>query len=666
MQGPRFALLKAAPSTFIVSPVKIIQASCMAALTLCLAGAALADDLQTVGDSDSLGFSARRLERITSWFEAQGKKGDPSGFVVAIAKDGKLAYLQPTGFEDPDKKIPMRRDSIFRIGSMSKQITSVATMILVDDGKLDLDAPVAQYLPELKDMQVVKTDPATGDAILLELEPAKRAMTIRDLLRNTSGLVYASPDYADPGFVNTAIHVLYGVKAPFRRDKPIAPFVASLGTLPLLHQPGEVWEYSVGFDVLGRVIEVVSGQPFDQFLQSRLFAPLHMVDSGFSVPADKLARLVAVPGTQPPSLSDGDVGKRQTFFSGGGGIVSTVPDFLRFCQMLLNGGELDGVRILKPETVRLMTTDSLPPDIHIAGHEAGPAFGTGWGLGFAIRSNPDFSLIPGAVGSFNWQGSWGTFFSVDPAQKLILVLMMQRRQYSENGFYFNAIRRLPYAALKVPEAPAPLVSGQGNAGALTEYVGRYDFGGSVSSLDRQTSVADGNGWTGLESIVAETDGLRVIKPADGGPAARAGVLPGDLITAIGDASLKGRTLEAAFRRISGPVNATIKLKIIRQKQTDPLVVAFAREAVPEHSVALQVRVADGKLVVEATGGWSILDFDKGQPTPVAVLSRDEFYVESGDHTRIAFIRDPAGKVNGAVLNPGPWEQRGALAQEGAH
>jgi Beta-lactamase len=160
----------------------------------------------------------------------------------------------------------------------------------------------------------------------------------------------------------------------------------------------------------------VMGQTFDQFLQSRLFVPLRMVDSGFSVPEDKLARLVAVPGAQPPSLSDGDVAKRQTFFSGGGGIVSTVPDFLRFCQMLLNGGELDGVRILKPETVRLMTTNSLPPDIHLAGHEAGPAFGTGWGLGFAICTNPDFSWIPGAVGSFNWQGSWGTFFSVDPAQ----------------------------------------------------------------------------------------------------------------------------------------------------------------------------------------------------------------------------------------------------------
>jgi CubicO group peptidase (beta-lactamase class C family) len=646
----------------------VVLLAALAALTLCPAGAALADDLQTVGDPDSLGFSARRLARMTSWFEAQSEKGDPSGFVVGIARGGKLAYLQATGFEDHDKKMPMRPDSIFRIGSMSKQITSVATMILVDEGKLDLDAPVAQYLPELRDMQVVKKDPVTGDPILSDVarnifEPAKRAMTIRDLLRNTSGLVYASPDYADPGFENAAIHVLYGARAPFRRDKPIADFVASLGALPLLHQPGEVWEYAIGYDVLGRVIEVVSGQPFDQFLQSRLFAPLHMVDSGFSVPQDKLARLVAVPGPQPqPPFANSDVSKPQTFFSGGGGIVSTVPDFLRFCQMLLNGGELDGVRILKPETVRLMTTNSLPPKMYIAGHEVGPAFGTGWGLGFAVRTSPDFSYIPGAVGSFNWQGSWGTFFSIDPAQKLILIMMMQRSEHSENGFYFDAIRRLPYAALNVPEAPAPVASGQGNAGALAEYVGRYVFGGSASSLDRQTSVADGNGWTGLESVIAGTDGLRVIKLADTGPAAKAGVMAGDLITAIDDKSIKGLTLEAAFRRISGPVNAAIKFKIIRATQSGPLVVAFAREAVPAQSVALQVSVVDGKLVVEATGQWSILDFDKGRPTPVAIRSKDELQVESGDHTRIAFVRDAAGKVNGAVLNPGPWEQRGVLAQ----
>jgi CubicO group peptidase (beta-lactamase class C family) len=487
-------------------------------------------------------------------------------------------------------------------------------------------------------------------------------MTIRDLLRNTSGLVSGAPDYADPGFGNAAIHALYGVKAPFRRDKPIAPFVASLGTLPLLHQPGEVWEYALGFDVLGRVIEVVSGQPFDQFLQSRVFAPLRMVDTGFYVPQDKLARLVAVPGEQPPALSDGDVTKPQTFFSGGGGIVSTVPDFLRFCQMLLNGGELDGVRILKPETVRLMTTNSLPPDMHMAGHEAGPAFGTGWGLGFAIRTNPDFSLIPGAVGSFNWQGSWGTFFSIDPVHKLILVMMMQRRQYSENGFYFNAIRRLPYAALKVPEVSVPAAPTQVKALALTEYVGHFDFGGSASSWDRQVSIANGVGWTGLNSVVMENDGLRVVKPAEGSPAARARVMAGDLVTAIDEHSIKGQTLEAVFRRIAGPVNTTIKFQIMRQTQSNPLVVAFAREAVPARSVELQVHVVNGKLVVEATGGWSVLDFDKGEPMSVAALSRDEFFVESGDHTRIAFIRDRAGKVNGAVLNPGPWELRGALVQ----
>jgi C-terminal processing protease CtpA/Prc len=239
---------------------------------------------------------------------------------------------------------------------------------------------------------------------------------------------------------------------------------------------------------------------------------------------------------------------------------------------------------------------------------------------------------------------------------------MQRSQYSENGFYFNAIRRLPYAALRVPEAPVSASLEQLNAGALTEYAGRYVFGGSASSLDRQTSVADGNGWTGLESVVVENDGVRVIKAADAGPAARAGIMAGDLITAIDNASIKGMTLEAVFRRISGPVNATIKLKIMRQSQNDPLVVSFAREPVPSRSVALQIRVADGKLVVDATGAWSILDFDRGRPTPVAFLSKDEFYVEIGDHTRIAFTRDAAGKVDGAVLDPGPWEQPGALVQ----
>jgi hypothetical protein len=216
--------------------------------------------------------------------------------------------------------------------------------------------------------------------------------------------------------------------------------------------------------------------------------------------------------------------------------------------------------------------------------------------------------------------------------------------------------------LKVPEVPAPVASGPLNAAALTEYVGRYVFGGSSSSLDRQAFVADGVGWIGLESVAAETGGLRVIKPFEAGPAARAGVVAGDLITAIGDKSARGVTLEAAFRQLAGPVNATIKLTIGRQGQNGPRLVAFAREAVPLRSVQLQTAVADGKLVVKAIGGWSILDFDRGETIPVAVRSRDEFQVESGEHTRIAFARDEAGKVNGAVLNPGPWEQRGELAR----
>jgi CubicO group peptidase (beta-lactamase class C family) len=635
----------------------------MMALMLCLAGTARADDLTTAGDPGNLGFSATRLARIGAWYQARSETGDPSGVVVAIARNGKLAYLQSVGFQDRGGKIPMRPDSIFLIGSMSKPITSVAAMILVDEGKLDLDAPVARYLPDLKDMQVgvIKTDPATGETAFA-LEPQKRPMTVRDLLRHTAGLVYPEPDYADPGFGSAAIHVLYAEKAVFRRDKSLAEFVASLGTLPLAHQPGEVWEYSWGVDVLGRVVEVASGENFEKFLQSHLFGPLHMTDTGFYVPAEKLGRLVDSPTPRRRPLWD--VTTRPTLFSGGGGMVSTVPDYLRLCQMLLNGGELDGVRILRPETVHLMTTNSLPPGIHFAGNEVGPAFGTTWGLGFAIRSNPDFSLVPGAVGSFSWQGSWGTYFSVDPAQKLIVLMMMQRPDGSDDGLFYNAIRRLAYGALSVPEPPAPPATTQPDAGALAEYAGRYVFGGSTSSLDKQVFSAGGAGWIGLASVVAEDGGLRVVKPAEGGPAARAGVRAGDVIVGVGDASMKGLTLEQSVHRISGPVDTVVRLKIVRKGLDHPIDLAFSREPIPSRSIQLRIRVADGKLVVESTGRWPILDFENGKPTAVAMVSQDEFSVEGGDHTRIAFVRDSTGKVSGAVLNPGQWEQRGALAQQG--
>ena len=231
-------------------------------------------------------------------------------------------------------------------------------------------------------------------------------MTIRDLLRHTSGLVYP------PQFTNSAINRLY-YKAVFDRDSTLADFVASLAHLPLAHQPGEVWEYSWGVDVLARVVEVASGQPFDRFLEHHIFCPLHMVDTGFYVPEAKLGRLVEAPEQRNPQF---DVTRPRKLLSGGGGLVSTAPDYLRFCQMLLNGGELDGAQILAPETVQKMTTNSLPADIRFVGKRwAMPEARAG---DWASRSAPTrIQHVPGSVGSYTWNGVWGTYFWIDPARR---------------------------------------------------------------------------------------------------------------------------------------------------------------------------------------------------------------------------------------------------------
>ena len=416
-------------------------------------GAALVDDLTTVGDPESLGFSSPRLARIASWYQARVDAGDLPGAVVAIARNGKLASLEAIGAQDHARTIPMKPDSIFWIASMTKPVTSVAAMILAEEGKLELDAPVSQYLPELKDMQVAseKTDPATGIKEFV-LEPPKRLMTVWDLLRHTAGLVYP------PQYFDTPIHRLYGEKVVFARDKTLADLVASLGGLPLAHQPGEVWEYSLAVDVLARVIEVASGAPFDQFLENRIFAPLHMVDSGFYVSEAKLPRLVDAPTPERPHLWD--VTKQSRLFSGGGGLVSTAPDYLRFCQMLLNGGELDGVRILTPKALLLMTTNSLPPDIRFVGSMVGPAAGSSWGLGFAIRTDPESSHVPGSVGSFTWGGVWGTYFWIDPAERLIVIQMIQTAP-DNSGPYSGVLRNLTYAALRSPMATEPTMKLKG-------------------------------------------------------------------------------------------------------------------------------------------------------------------------------------------------------------
>ena len=663
--------------------MKLIASMWTIPIALCLLGAAFADELTTSGDAKSLEFSAARLARIAPWYQARFDSFPPSdglvpGAVVAIAKGGKLAYLQAIGFQDRAKTIPMKTNSIFWIASMSKPVTSVAAMILVDDGKLDLDAPVAKYLPEIGDMRVAseKTNPATGQTEYgLGLpERPKRPMTVRDLLRHTSGLIYPELDFAYPergladataDFGIRAIHMLYGRTdaTAYRRDTTLADFVSALARLPLAHQPGEVWEYGLSADVLGRVVEAASGEPLDQFLQSRIFAPLHMVDTGFYVPEAKLGRLVDAPMPERPRIWD--VAKPAKLFSGGGGLVSTAPDYLRFCQMLLNDGELDGVRVLSPQAVKQMTTNALPPDIRIFGNEVGPLAGRGFGLGFAVRSDPVHSWTPGAVGSFSWAGLWGTQFWIDPAEKLVGLQMIQAAPGKGRAAVpFLGIHYLAYGALTVPEsssvAPPAIVGPE----TLADYVGTYDFGGSVSSRDRQ-GLADGKtGWLGIEAFVAmEQEGLRINRPDPGSPATKAGVTAGDLITEL-DVPLKGLSLADVLAKLRGPTNTTIKMKIVHKGQDGASDLSVVRAARRVNAVQLQVRVEQGKLVAEATGAWPILEFEKGKATPLVATSSNEFTADDEDHTRIAFVRDAAGKVAGLILNPGPWEQKAAMIAPG--
>jgi CubicO group peptidase (beta-lactamase class C family) len=622
-------------------------------LILCLTTAARAYDAAPVSDPEGLGFSSSRLARIAAWQQTQVDTGAFSGAVSAIARNGWVAYLRAVGFRDRAKTIPLQPDAIFWIASMTKPVTSVAAMMLVEQGKLALEAPVERYLPELKDMMVgvETTDPASGQT-KLALEPQKRPMTVEDLLRHTSGLVYF-----DHG--NTAVHKLYRESGLYvtglARDGTLKDFVSRLARLPLAHQPGEVWEYGHSADVLGRVIEVASGQPLDQFLDSRLFKPLGMVDTGFWVPPEKLARLIDPPvGAQ--ILPDRDVTKPTTLFSGGGGLVSTATDYLRFCQMLLNGGELDGVRILTPATIRRMTTNSLPPDIRFALDYVGPRDGSTWGLGFAIRTDAAWSTVPGSVGSFSWGGVWGTYFWVDPAEQLVAVQLIQVAP-GKSGPFSNTFRNLAYGALRVPDqgvAATAAASLTIDATTLAADAGTYRFS-STSSRDEQRVRRFG----GLGIDLTMEDGhVKVVSPIPDAPAAKAGIMANDVITHVDDEPLQG--LNQAIEKMRGPVNTKVRLKIVRKGLENPIEVSIVRALIRLAGAGadLQVAVNDGRLLITATGTLPVLDFEKGAPVAVVPMSSNEFFVDGGDHTRIAFLGDAAGEPPNLVLNPGPWQITG--------
>jgi CubicO group peptidase (beta-lactamase class C family) len=625
-----------------------------------LATPARAYAVALVDDPETLGFSSSRLARIAAWQQTQVDAGGFPGAVAAIARNGKVAYLRAVGFRDRAKTIPLQPDAIFWIASMTKPVTSVAAMMLVEESKLDLAAPVHQYLPEFRDMTVgVETkDAVTGKTDLVR-EPQKRPMIVEDLLRHTSGLVYGVGGTR----VEQLYHSLYGANGVYHRDKTLADFVSGLARLPLAHQPGEVWDYGLSIDVLSRVIEVASGQPFDQFLETRLFGPLNMVDTGFYVPEAKLSRLVDPPAGGrggPPDSVLSDVTTPTKLFSGGGGLVSTASDYLRFGQMLLNRGELDGVRILSPATVQRMTTNALPSDIRFAGYVSsivGPLGGATWGLGFAIRSDAAWSMVPGSVGSFNWMGTSGTYFWVDPAEQMVAVQMIDAAPNTSSPFQ-RMFRNLTYGALRVPDQGVMASAAAAvtiDAATLATYAGTYTFG-STSSRDRQVPREFG----GLGVNVAIEQGLVKVKSTfPGMPAAKAGIIAGDIISHLDDVAMQGLPLSQSIAKMRGPVDTKIRLKIVRKGQDGPIELSLVRARIRLQGAAdLQVSSKDGHLLVEASGDLPVLDFEKGAAITVVPMSSNEFFVDGGDHTRLAFLRDGTDATMRLVLNPGPWQITG--------
>jgi CubicO group peptidase (beta-lactamase class C family) len=410
-------------------------------LVACCAGSSLGQSQPRANRAEDVGFSSERLARITKLFQGDIDKGAIPGVTLLVAREGKTVYFEALGYQDREKSIPMKPDAIFRIASMTKPITSVAVMMLAEEGKIDLLAPVSQYLPEFKDVKVgvEKIDPSTGKPAL-SLEDVQHQMTVQDLLRHTSGLVYGQSG-------NSLVHQAYNKANLSDNNQTLANFVTKLSKLPLAHQPGTVWEYGVSVDVLGRIVEVVSGMTLDRFFEDLITKPLGMRDTAFYLTPAQAPRVAepqvdAATGNRPGARVENLTKEKQKRFSGGGGLLSTAPDYAQFCQMLLNGGELNGARLLSPKTIAVMTSDQLPPAIPRLGL---PQDG-GFGLGFAVRTSAGRSPLSGSVGNYGWGGAYGTSFWVDPQEKMFAIMMVQM-PLEQSGPYLRAFREMVYAAL---------------------------------------------------------------------------------------------------------------------------------------------------------------------------------------------------------------------------
>lgn len=393
------------------------------------------------------GISLERLERLDAFLKAKYiDTGILPNTQLLVFRRGELAYQSEQGWADVERGIPLRADHIFRIYSMTKPLTSIAFMMLVEEGKVSLSDPVSSVIPEWARLEVL-TGGKLGD---FQTEPPKRPMQMVDLLRHTAGLSY----HIQQGSPLDAAYRELGLGIKTSLDE----FIAALAKLPLDFSPGEAWHYSAATDVVGYLVGKISGQPFEEFLRERILKPLGMVDTDFYVPADKVERFMPCYALTPKGRVIFD-GAQQShylapphFVSGGGGLVGTAADYLRFCRMLLRGGELGGVRLISPKTLKLMTSNHLPGNQDLLGAArsniaADPvaSAGVGFGLGFAVSLDPALSLSLGTAGSYSWGGAAATTFWIDPTEDMAVVFMTQLLMAPET--LGREIRTQVYAAL---------------------------------------------------------------------------------------------------------------------------------------------------------------------------------------------------------------------------
>jgi CubicO group peptidase (beta-lactamase class C family) len=407
---------------------------CAAAL-LCfwLAGTVFAGSLSAAKPED-VGMSSERLKRIGENMQRHIAAGDIAGVVTLVARRGRIVHFEAYGMQDRESKKPMPKDGIFRLASMSKPITGTAVMMLVEEGKVRLTDPVSRFIPEFKEINKVAVPrPGAagggrgGAAQAFDVVTANREITIRDMLTHTSGLV--------SGGLGAAV-------APQRTENDtLATYIPKMAAVPLDFQPGTLWRYSglVGFDVLSRVVEIVSGQSYDQFLRQRIFEPLGMKDSGFTLTSEQNSRVATMYRTTPTGLERGNQASSTKYFSGASAIMTTAEDYLQFAQMLLNGGQLAGKRILGPRTVELMTSNHTGDMVN--GQFGRPARGMGFGLSMQVVLDPVAADLRVSKGSFSWPGGSGVGFWVEPQEQLVSIYMIQGGSGAARLSFENAIRQ---------------------------------------------------------------------------------------------------------------------------------------------------------------------------------------------------------------------------------